>query len=287
MSLHIFSYHSPVSKVTEIDDEILNIVHRSATISKQCLDITQQALHLFLDLSEVEHVAITVDTRRAGDIIHPFVGEREACAPLESDAILLRGVEPGGSMEILQLFGLDTWECEEVDGDLGVTCLRIAPDTGARHKMGLCRETIAPEDIVAGTHYACIIVIDVCHVDPSPDEMVTDVQVLLFQTIDIALKERQRLQITAVARDIIGREAKTLKEEVVVLTCLDKQRYLRAVGGRLPHDSAVMVDKEIVIERRLHEVVILVDTVTKKYFTVSQIVTTEALTIEPRLKLKA
>jgi hypothetical protein len=48
-----------------------------------------------------------------------------------------------------------------------------------------------------------------------------------------------------------------------------------------------MFFKEIAIKRRLHEVVILVDAVTKKYFTISQIFATETLTVEPRLELKA
>ena len=108
VDLHILCHHSTVGKIAEIDDEILHITRRSASIGKQCPNVPQQSLHLFFDLSEIEHVAFTVNTCRAGDIIHLFVGKHEACTALEGHTIFLRGIETGGGVQIFQLISTDT-----------------------------------------------------------------------------------------------------------------------------------------------------------------------------------
>lgn len=58
-----------VGEITEIDDEILDVVHSGSTVGKEGSDVLKQTGGLLADVAEIDHLSTIVDTGSAGDII--------------------------------------------------------------------------------------------------------------------------------------------------------------------------------------------------------------------------
>ena len=58
-----------VGEITQIDDEILDVVHSGATVGKQCSDVLKQSASLLLYVAKIHHLSLVVDTCSAGYII--------------------------------------------------------------------------------------------------------------------------------------------------------------------------------------------------------------------------
>ena len=58
-----------VGEITQIDDEILDVVHSGTTVGKQCSDVLKQSACLLLYVAKIHHLSLVVDTCSAGYII--------------------------------------------------------------------------------------------------------------------------------------------------------------------------------------------------------------------------
>ena len=72
---HVPADDSVVRRITQIDDEIVDVRHAHSAVLEQGLDIVEQPDSLFLHVAEIEDIAISVDACRSGDECNLLVGK--------------------------------------------------------------------------------------------------------------------------------------------------------------------------------------------------------------------
>ena len=58
-----------IGEITQIDNEIHDVVHRGSTVGKEGSDVLKQTGCLLADVAKIKHLSLVVDTGSAGDII--------------------------------------------------------------------------------------------------------------------------------------------------------------------------------------------------------------------------
>lgn len=91
--LHHLLYCVVVGEVTEIDDEVLDVVHRGTSVFEQSTDVLQESARLSYDVSLIHHLTMLVDAGCSRDEIYLLVWQGETSATLEGYTIFMGRVQ--------------------------------------------------------------------------------------------------------------------------------------------------------------------------------------------------
>ena len=119
---HVPADDGVVRRITQIDDEIVDVRHAHSAVLEQGLDIVEQPDSLFLHVAEIEDIAISVDACRSGDECNLLVGKGEACAAFEGYTVFVGRIEMVQCLEVFLVFLPDVRIGQEVDGHGRRTC---------------------------------------------------------------------------------------------------------------------------------------------------------------------
>ena len=104
-----------VGDVSEINDEILDVVHSGITIFEQCSNVFQEPPRLSNDISLVDHLAIFVNACRTRNEELLLGREGKTSASFESDAVFMGRIQVVECLEVFLVFFLNVGDGKKVD----------------------------------------------------------------------------------------------------------------------------------------------------------------------------
>ena len=132
--------------------------------------------------------------------------------------------------------------------------------------MGVGRQTVLAEYIVARFYHTVVVGVDVAHINPCPYAMVLQVQSLLLQQGDVLVEEHDGLDVGAEVRYLVVGQSQTLQREGVGLVAgLQQHGNFCAADRRLLYDGMGGVADDVGHQGRMAQLVVLVGDVAQEH----------------------
>ena len=192
-----------VGRIAQVDDEVGDVVVAAASLAEQRLDVLPHAVGLPHYVALVHHQPLVVDARRARDEHVAAVAIVDRGAALERHAVVARAVQVGGRVEVVHLFG--AYAAHGVVVHLGehVGVLLSAAYAGGGYEVGVVGEALGEEHLVARSHHAAVVQVDVVDEEPRAQAVVAQRAAFLGQLHDVLVEEQARL-VLGVGGQVVG-----------------------------------------------------------------------------------
>ena len=134
----------------------------------------------------------------------PTIGIVHLCATFEGYPIVAGAVQMGGGIQIVDLFFLDAGDGIVVHLREHIGVLLATSDACRGNEMGVHRQSLGKEELIAGTYNTAIVQIDIVDEEPGADTVGLQRTALLNQLHVILVEEQARL-VFGVGSHVMGR----------------------------------------------------------------------------------
>ena len=185
-----FAHLRIVGRVAEIDHHLCHIVEVAVCLGQQGLDILPHAAGLPDDVLRIHHLTFVVDRGGAGDKDVAAIGIVDQCATLERDAIVAGTVQMGWGIQIVYLLLLHASDGVVIHLRQDIGVLLTASDARRGDEVGVDRQSLCEEELVAGTYHSTVVQIDIVDEEPGADAVGLQGTALLDE-LHVILVEQQ------------------------------------------------------------------------------------------------
>ncbi len=146
-----------------------HVVVGTAGLAQKCIDVLPHAECLIDNVAHMNNLTFVVDAGRAGNNDMTAVTIVNISTALKGHAIVARTVEVCRSVEVMNLFGIDAGDgiVVHLRQHAGILC--SAPDACRCNEMRVVRKTLCKKDLIACTHNATVVQVDVVDKKPCAD----------------------------------------------------------------------------------------------------------------------
>ena len=146
-----------IRRVAQVDDCLHDVRQPGTRFLQQGFDIFQHTSRLLQDIPRIYDLAFVVDTRGSGDEDLFPVAISYGCPPFESDPVFVCRIQVGGSIEELDLSGVQAFYGIGIHLDKNVRIGMAPLYSRTGDIMGLFRQVLREENLFAGFDDAGIV----------------------------------------------------------------------------------------------------------------------------------